>query len=77
MSYCQVIKDTQRSARKVARETGKPGQERTMSTSAKNAIHMVWLPVNQAYAVMWNDHILSIHNDKADAIYEVERLTAR
>jgi hypothetical protein len=30
MSYYQTIKDTQRAARKVARETGKPAAERRM-----------------------------------------------
>jgi hypothetical protein len=73
MSYAQVIKSTQAAARKVARETGKPASERI----AKASVHMVWLPINQAWAVMWNDHVLSIHNDKADAQYEMQRLTSK
>lgn len=37
MSYLQVIKDTQKAARAVTKETGKPGKERTMKNVAGKA----------------------------------------
>jgi hypothetical protein len=40
-----------------------------------NGIHVAYSPVNQAWFVMWCDLVLSIHNSKADALYEANRLS--
>lgn len=39
-----------------------------------NGIHILYSPVNQAWFVMWFDQLLSIHNFKADAVHEMDRL---
>jgi len=42
-----------------------------------NGISLVWLPVNQAYAVMWFDQVLRIFNEYAEAHAEALWLTSK
>lgn len=42
-----------------------------------NGLRIVYLPVNQAWAVMWCDTVLRIFNTKAEAQAEVDYLNAR
>jgi hypothetical protein len=39
-----------------------------------NGLRIVYLPVNQAWAVMWHEQVLRIFNTKQDAEYEMRRL---
>ncbi len=36
-----------------------------------NGLCVVYLPVNQAWALLWNDHILGIFDEKAHAQAEM------
>lgn len=40
----------------------------------KNGLHIVYSPVNQAYFLMWFDHVLRIKNEKWEAEAEMEDL---
>lgn len=57
-------------------EARAPSRGRGRRTDYGNAIRVVYLPVNQAWAVMWHDQVLSLHNRRADAVHEAERLTS-
>ncbi len=39
-----------------------------------NGLHIVYLPVNQAFALMWNESILRILNTRAEAETEMQDL---
>ena len=39
-----------------------------------NGLHIVYLPVNQAFALMWNESILRILNTRAEAEAEMDNL---
>jgi len=39
-----------------------------------DGLHIKYLPVNQAYALMWHGTVLGIYNVKADALAEMRRL---
>ena len=41
-----------------------------------NRIHVEYSPVNQAYLLMWNNQVLRVFNEKADAIHEFNLITA-
>jgi hypothetical protein len=41
---------------------------------ASDNLSIVWLPVNQAYAVLWFEVLLRIFNDREDAEYYVSEL---
>jgi hypothetical protein len=36
---------------------------------------MVWSPVNQAYFIMWHDQVVSVISERAEAVWEFERIT--
>ena len=40
----------------------------------KHGLHVVYLPANMAWAVMWHDQILQIFNSKQEAMAEYQRL---
>ena len=40
----------------------------------ENGLHIEYLPVNQAWALMWNETILRIFNTKLAARIEYQRL---
>ena len=39
----------------------------TLMTRARHGLHIKFLPVNRAYAVMWHGSVLSIKNTKSEA----------
>lgn len=47
----------------------------TYKAPGDRGIHIVYLPVCQAWALMWCNHILNIFNDKAEAVEEAAWLT--
>ena len=42
--------------------------EHVMNRSPRPMITIQYLPVNQAYAVMWNDQVLAIKNTEYEAL---------
>lgn len=39
-----------------------------------DGLRVVWLPVNQAWAIMWNDSLLKLTVDKTEALSELADL---
>ena len=49
---------------------------RKVTTTYPGGISVVYLPVNQAYSVMWCDRVLRVFTSRSDAHTEAKRLTA-
>jgi hypothetical protein len=45
--------------------------------SYEYGVHILYLRINRAWAVMWFDSLLSLHNSRLDAEYEMQRLTSK
>jgi hypothetical protein len=48
--------------------------KRARAIKASGALRVLWSPVNQAFFLLWFDHVLGIFNEKADAVAEFNRL---